>query len=65
MLFGPEVSKGCAINIGEHAILHVPSTIERLVEPLEKVGERLEEAIKDEYGTDEKPNKEAETEKKE
>ena len=65
VLFGAEVSKVCATNIGEHAILHVPSTIERLVEPLEKVGERLEEATKDEYETDEKPKKEAETEKKE
>jgi membrane protein len=65
VLFGAEVSKVYATNVGEHVILHLPSTLGKLVNPLERVGERIEEATKDEYETGEKTQKDKEIEKKE
>ncbi len=55
VLFGAEVSKIYAITIGAHAILHLATPFERFVSPFEKAGEKIEQATKDEFETDEKP----------
>ena len=65
MLFGAELSKVYATNAGEHAKQHLPTTFERIVEPFEKAGELIEQATKDEYETEEKPNNAKEPKKKE
>ncbi len=56
VLFGAELSKVYATNAGEHAKQHLPASVERIVEPFEKAGELIEQATKDEYETEEKPN---------
>lgn len=58
VLFGAEVSKVYATKVGEHSRQHFPHSIEKIVQPLEKAGERIEQATKDEFETQEKPNKE-------
>lgn len=54
VLFGAEVSKIYATTVGPHAKQHISSQLERIVEPLEKVGRKIEQATKDEYITDPK-----------
>jgi membrane protein len=56
VLFGAELSKVYATNVGEHAKQHLPEYWERITQPLEKVGEKIERATKDEFETYEKPN---------
>jgi len=63
VLFGAEVSKVYATNMGEYARQHLPASVERIVQPFEKAGEKIEQATKDEFET-EKPKKTAETKKK-
>jgi membrane protein len=58
VLFGAELSKVYSSNVGEHARQHLPTTFEKIVEPLEKAGERIEQATKDEFETGEKSKKE-------
>ena len=60
VLFGAEVSKVYATTAGAHAKQHLPASIERIVQPLEKAGEIIEQATKDEFETEEKPKKESE-----
>ena len=62
VLFGAEVSKVYATTAGAHARQHLPASIERIVQPLEKAGEIIEQATKDEFETEEKPKKESEKE---
>ena len=57
VLFGAEVSKVYATNVGEHARQHLPPTLEMIVQPLEKAGEIIEQATKDEFETEEKSKK--------
>lgn len=63
VLFGAEVSKVYATTIGDHSRQHLPASLEKIVQPLEKAGEKIEQATKDEFET-ENPKKETETEKK-
>lgn len=65
VLFGAEISKVYATTVGDHARQHLPASLERIVQPFEKVGEKIEEATKDEFETQEKPKKESEVEKME
>ena len=58
VLFGAEVSKVYATNAGEHSRQHFPSSVERFVLPFEKAGERIEQATKDEFEVEEKPEEE-------
>ena len=62
VLFGAEVSKVYSTTVGKHARQHLPASIERIVQPLEKAGEIIEQATKDEFETEEKPRKESEKE---
>ncbi len=48
VLFGAEVSKVYAITVGTHSKQHVPSSIQKVIEPLKKVGEKIEQAAKEE-----------------
>ncbi len=57
VLFGSEVSKVYAITVKHHAIHHLPASVDRIIHPLQKVAEIIEEATKDEFETDETPNK--------
>jgi len=59
VLFGAEFSKIYATNVGEHAKQHLPRSFERLVGRFEVAVERIEQATKDEFETDEKPRKES------
>lgn len=47
VLFGAEVSRVYAVSVGTHSKVRLPESVQRLVEPLEKVGERLEGAVKE------------------
>jgi membrane protein len=57
VLFGAEVSKVYATTVGEHARQHLPPSLELIVQPLEKAGEMIEQATKDEFETEEKSEK--------
>jgi uncharacterized BrkB/YihY/UPF0761 family membrane protein len=65
ILFGAELSKVYASNADLNSKLHSSTPFESLFEPLNKAGERIEQATKDEFETDEKFNKESEGKKKE
>jgi membrane protein len=65
VLFGAEVSKVYATTVGEHARQHFSPSVERFVQSFERAGERIEQASKDEFETDEKFKKESDAEKKE
>ncbi len=58
VLFGAEVSKIYATKVSEHSRQHFSPSIEKIVQPLEKAGERIEQATKDEFETQEKTKKE-------
>jgi membrane protein len=62
VLFGAEVSKVYATTVGEHARQHFSPSVERIVQSFEKAGERIEQASKDEFETDEKFKKESDAE---
>lgn len=47
VLFGAEVSKVYATTAGSHSRRHLPELIEKLVKPIEKAGEKIEEAAKE------------------
>ncbi len=49
VLFGAEFSKIYATTMGKHSRLHLPETLEKIVAPLEKAGEIIEQASKDEF----------------
>jgi membrane protein len=46
ILFGAEISKVYASTIGEHEEEHLPSPVEKAVEPMQKIGEKIEDAAK-------------------
>ncbi len=56
VLFGAEISKVYATTGGLHSIEHLPAPLDRIVVPIEKVVEKIEQATKDEYETNPKPN---------
>jgi hypothetical protein len=58
VLFGAELSKVYSSNVGEYARQHLPATFEKIVEPIENAGERIEQATKDEFEPGEKSKKE-------
>ena len=47
VLFGVEVSRVYAVSVGTHSKARLPEPVQRLVEPLKKVGGRLEESVKE------------------
>jgi membrane protein len=47
VLFGAEVSRVYAVTVGTHPKAELPDGLGRLVEPLKKVGGRLEESVKE------------------
>jgi membrane protein len=51
VLFGAEVSKVYATTVEPHAIQHLPASSEKIILPIEKIGEIIEEATKDELET--------------
>jgi membrane protein len=65
VLFGAEVSKVYATSVGDHSRQHLSPSLERLVQPFERAGEKIEQATKDEFETEkasnaEKPEKKSE-----
>lgn len=46
VLFGAEVSKVYASTFGPHPKQHLPARVERIVKPIERAGERIEQATK-------------------
>ena len=44
VLFGAEISKVYASTFGPHPKQHLPPSLQRIVEPIEKAGERIEQA---------------------
>lgn len=62
LLFGAEVSKVYATNVRGHSKQSLPSSLERIIQPIEEVGKKIERAAKDEFETDEKPQQESEPE---
>jgi membrane protein len=54
VLFGAEVSKVYATTVGRHARQHLPTSRDKIMEPIERVGRKIEKATKDEYETDSK-----------
>jgi membrane protein len=48
VLFGAEVSRVYALSVGTHAEQRLPDGLGRLVVPLQRAGERLEESVKEE-----------------
>ena len=57
VLFGAEFSKNYATTVGTHARKHQPEPYERIIHPLARAGEMIEEATKDEFETQEKTDK--------
>jgi hypothetical protein len=57
------VSNVYGTSIGNHAKLHLPKPLEKIVQPLERAGEKIKEATKDEFEAKERPKKEAEMKK--
>jgi membrane protein len=51
VLFGAELSKVYATTVGEHARQHLPGSLELIVQPIEKAGQIIEQATKDEFET--------------
>ena len=60
MLFGAEVSKVYATSVGDHSRQHLSPSLERLVQPFERAGEKIEQATKDEFETEKKLKEETE-----
>ena len=54
ILFGAELSKVYATSFGSHLIQHLPPSIDKIVSPIEKAMEKIEQVTKDEYETDSK-----------
>ncbi len=48
VLFGAEVSKVYATTVGTHKKRHLPGPVQRIIEPLQKAGERIEDVAKEE-----------------
>ena len=48
VLFGAEVSKVYASTFGPHPIRHLSARVKRIVEPIERAGERIEQATRGE-----------------
>lgn len=54
VLFGAEFSKVYCTNVRVHAKQHLPSSLEIIVHPLERAGEKIEEATKEEVEPEDK-----------
>ena len=46
VLYGVEVSKVYAVTVGTHSKQNLPNTIRRVIKPLQKTGQRIEQAAK-------------------
>ena len=58
VLFGAELSKVYAVTVGTHAKSHLPQPVQKLIGPLEKVGGKLEDAVKEDVVKVEEPPEE-------
>jgi membrane protein len=63
VLFGAELSKVYSSTVSPHAIQHLPASVEKIIQPLQKFGEKIEEATKDEFENDEKHSEKKSDEK--
>jgi membrane protein len=48
LLYGAEVSKVYAVTVGKHSATYLPAPVQRVIEPLQKFGGRIEQASKEE-----------------
>jgi membrane protein len=48
LLYGAEVSKVYAVTVGKHSATYLPAPVQRVIEPLQKLGGRIEQASKEE-----------------
>jgi uncharacterized BrkB/YihY/UPF0761 family membrane protein len=64
VLFGAEVSNVYGTRIGNKEKLHLPAPLNKIVQPLERAGEKIEEATKDEFQAEERNKKDPEKIKK-
>jgi membrane protein len=62
LLFGAEISKVYATTVRGHSKQPMPSSLERIIQPIEEVGKKIERAAKDEFETDENLQQESGTE---
>jgi membrane protein len=61
VLFGAELSKVYATTIGTHSLQHLPEVVQKIIEPLQKLDEKIEDSVKDEVVKIEQPPDETET----
>jgi membrane protein len=48
LLYGAEVSKVYAVTVGTHSAANLPAPMQKVIEPLQKIGGRIEQASKEE-----------------
>lgn len=48
LLYGAEVSKVYAVTVGTHSAANFPTPVQKVIEPLQKLGGRIEQASKEE-----------------
>lgn len=56
VLFGAEVSKVYATTVGAHSKRYLPESVEKIMGSLQKVGEKIEDAVKEDVVKIEQPN---------
>ncbi|MCW4001014.1 MAG: YihY/virulence factor BrkB family protein [Candidatus Bathyarchaeota archaeon] len=62
VLYGAEVSKVYATTVGTHSRQHLPEAVLKIIEPLQRVGEKIDEVVKEEVVKIEAPSKEPQIE---
>jgi Predicted membrane protein len=48
LLYGAEVSKVYAVTVGTHSPANLPAPVQKVIEPLQKIGGKIEQATKEE-----------------
>jgi hypothetical protein len=48
LLYGAEVSKVYAVTVGTHSAANLPAPVQKVIEPLQRIGGRIEQASKEE-----------------
>jgi membrane protein len=48
LLYGAEVSKVYAVTVGTHSAAYLPAPVQKVIEPLQKLGSKIEQASKEE-----------------
>ena len=62
VLFGAEICKVYATTVGTHSKKHLPTAIQKIIEPLQKADEKFEEVTKEDVVKTNEPNRESEKE---